>query len=281
MSGSPVLISGLGAIAPDYDALICDVWGVVHDGAKAHPSAVAALQRFRKERGRVVLLTNAPRPPEGIQATLRAFGVPDDAYDVIVSSGGLARDELIARAHGSRLKLMHIGPERDTPVFDGLDVDLAGPDEAEIVLCTGLFDDDNETPDDYVEMLKVPQKRGLVMICANPDIFAPRGGVLVHCAGGIAKVYEAMGGEVLYYGKPKPPIYATAFKAAGEGARILVIGDALETDMAGANTMGLDALFVAFGLHQDELGDLTNERLSALFGHHGLKARAAVDVLKW
>ena len=281
MNGSPVLVSGLGALAGDYNALICDVWGVVHDGAKAHPSAVEALVRFRKERGPVILLTNAPRPAEGIAAMLRHFGITEEAYDCIVSSGEAARDDLIARAHGGMLKMLHIGPERDNPVYEGLNVALVGPEQAEVVLCTGLFDDDNETPDDYAELLAKLKAHNLPMICANPDLFAPRGGKLVHCAGGIARVYENMGGEVMYYGKPKPPIYGTALKAAGEGAKVLVIGDALETDMAGANTMGLDALFVAHGLHKDELGDLTPESLSALFGHHGLKARAAVDILKW
>lgn len=281
MSHFPVLISGLGAIAADYDALICDVWGVLHDGAKAHPKAVAALQRFRQERGRVVLLTNAPRPPEGIQATLRGFSVPDDAYDVIVSSGGLAREELIAKAHGANLKMLHIGPERDNPVYEGLAVTLVGAEAAEIALCTGLYDDDVETPEDYLPMLETLKARSVPLICANPDLYAPRGGKLIPCAGGIAKLYDQMGGPVLYYGKPKPPIYATALKEVGEGARILVIGDALETDIAGANTMGLDALFVAHGLHQEELGCLTNESLSALFSRHGMTARAAVDVLKW
>jgi len=281
MNGFPVLIPGLSALAADYDALICDVWGVVHDGAKAHPSAVAALMRFRKERGPVVLLTNAPRSSQGIAAMLRQLGVPDEAYDCIVSSGEAAREDLIARAHGSVLKLMHIGPERDTPVFEGLNVALVGPEEADVVLCTGLFDDDNETPEDYRAMLAIPKARGLDFICANPDLFAPRGGKLVPCAGGIAKVYETLGGEVLYYGKPKPPIYATALKAAGEGARVLIIGDALETDIAGANVMGLDTLFVAHGLHKDELGSVTPDSLARLFGHHGLKAKAAIDLLKW
>jgi len=282
MNGSPVLVSGLSAIAGDYDAVICDVWGVVHDGVHAYALAVEALTNFRKTRGRVVLLTNAPRPPAEIADSLRGYGVPDAAYDEIVSSGGSAREELIRRAHGTRLKMMHIGPERDEPVFQGLDIALVGSDKAEVVLCTGLFDDDHETPDDYADTLKALKARDLPMICANPDLFAPRAGVLVPCAGGIARAYEKIGGPVVYYGKPEPPIYEPAIAAAGgRDRRILVIGDALETDMAGANVMSLDALFVAYGLHKDELGSLTNENLAALFARHGLKARAAVDVLKW
>ncbi len=282
MNGSPVLVSGLAAIAGDYDAVICDVWGVVHDGVRAYAPAVEALTNFRKTRGRVVLLTNAPRPPAEIAESLRGFGVPDEAYDEIVSSGGSAREELVRRAHGASLKMMHIGPERDQPVFLDLDIELVGPDKAEVVLCTGLFDDDHETPDDYADTLKALKARELVMICANPDLYAPRAGVLVPCAGGIARAYEKIGGPVVYYGKPEPPIYETTIAAAGgKDQRILVIGDALETDMAGANVMGLDALFVAYGLHKDELGNLTNENLAALFARHRLKARAAVDVLKW
>jgi HAD superfamily hydrolase (TIGR01459 family) len=282
MNSSPVLIGGLSDIAENYDALICDVWGVLHDGVQAFPSAVEALTKFRRTRGKVVLLTNAPRPPADIQISLRGFGVPDEAYDAIVSSGGAARAELIRKAHGAPLKMMHIGPERDTPVFNDLDIDLVGASEAEIVLCTGLFDDDIETPDDYAGYLAEMKAHNLVMICANPDLYAPRAGVLVHCAGGIAKAYEKIGGEVIYYGKPKPAIYHETIAAAGGADKhILVIGDAMETDMAGANAMGLDALFIAHGLHKDELGDLTNANLASLFAHHDLKARAAVDLLKW
>ncbi|GAA0568797.1 TIGR01459 family HAD-type hydrolase [Rhizomicrobium electricum] len=282
MNGSPVLVSGLAEIAGDYDAIICDVWGVVHDGVRAYGPAVEALAKFRKNHGSVVLLTNAPRPPSEIAISLKGYGVPEGTYDIIVSSGGAAREELVRRAHGARLKMMHIGPERDTPVFNDLDIELVGADKAEVVLCTGLFDDDHETPDDYAATLAEMKRHDLTMICANPDLLAPRAGVLVHCAGGIARAYEKIGGEVIYYGKPKPAIYEeTIMAAGGRNRHILVIGDALETDMAGANVMGLDALFVANGLHKDELGAVTNENLAALFAKHNLKARAAVDILKW
>jgi HAD superfamily hydrolase (TIGR01459 family) len=177
--------------------------------------------------------------------------------------------------------MLHLGPERDNPVFDGLDIRLTGPEDAEVVLCTGLYDDENETPEDYRKILAIAKAHGLVLICANPDIMVPRAGKLVHCAGGVARIYEQLGGSVVYYGKPKPPIYADAVQAAGTASRILVIGDALETDIAGANAMGFDALFVAQGLHKDELGELTPAHLAALFARHGLGARAAIPHLKW
>lgn len=281
MTGTPILVSGLSAIAGSYDALICDVWGVLHDGVRAHPEACEALLRFRQSRGRIVLLSNAPRPAAEIVTQLRLFGVPDDAYDAVVTSGGSARADLQRRIAGGVLKLVHIGPERDETVFKGLAIEVVRPEAAEVALCTGLYDDTTETPDDYAAMLAVLKAHDLTMICANPDIFVPRAGKLIHCAGGVARAYEKIGGTVIYYGKPYKPIYGEAIEAAGAGARILVVGDALETDIAGANAMGLDALFVAHGLHKDELGDVTPESLAALFTRHGLKARAAVDVFKW
>jgi len=281
MTGTPVLVSGLREIAGGYDALICDVWGVLHDGVRAHPAAVEALMRFRTSRGRIVLLSNAPRPAAEIVTQLRLFGVPDEAYDAVVTSGGAARDELIRRIGSRPLKLFHIGPERDETVFNDLAIEEVEAEAAEVALCTGLYDDTIETPDDYTDILAKLKTHDLPMICANPDIMVPRAGILVHCAGGIARAYEEIGGTVIYYGKPHKPIYGAAIAAAGAGARILVVGDALETDMAGANAMGLDALFVAHGLHKDEIGDVTPASLAALFTRHGLTARAAIDVFKW
>jgi len=281
MNGYPVIISGLREIAGQYDALICDVWGVLHDGVRAHPKAVEALRRFRAERGLVVLLSNAPRPPSEIEVQLENFGVPADSYDALVTSGGSARDDLAHRAGTGTLALMHLGPERDSTVFDGLNVRLTGPETADVVLCTGLFDDEIETPEHYRETLAALKARDLPMVCANPDIMVPRGGKLVHCAGGLARAYEVLGGKVAYYGKPYPPIYEVALAAAGHPKHPLVVGDALETDIAGANAMGIDALFVADGLHSKELGALTPESLAGFFSRHGMRARAAIGALAW
>jgi HAD superfamily hydrolase (TIGR01459 family) len=281
MNAAPRLLSGLREIAGDYDALVSDVWGVLHNGVHAFPPAVEALHSFRKQRGRVVLLSNAPRPPDGVVPQLRAYGVPDDCYDALVTSGGAARDDLAQRAAGGTLALLHIGPERDHPLHDGLDVKLTGAEAAEVVLCSGLYDDETETPEDYRPVLETLLAHGRPMICANPDLLVPRGNKLVYCAGAVAKLYEEMGGTVAYYGKPHPPIYQPALDIVGPSARVLVVGDALETDIAGANRVGLDVLFVTAGLHAREVGAFTAANVSGLLDRHKLTARAALEVLRW
>lgn len=278
MNGTPAIISGLGEIAGDYDALICDVWGVLHNGVHAFPPAVDALRRFRAGHGKVLLLTNAPRPPHCIEPQLREFGVPADCYDAVVTSGGAARTDLARRGP---VRILHLGPDRDQSLFEGLDVERSGPEAAELILCTGLFDDDNETPDDYREILKAALSRHLPMICANPDVLVQRGDKLVHCAGSVARFYEELGGSVAYYGKPHAPIYAAAMETAGNPARPLVIGDGLATDIRGANVMGYDALFVAGGIHREDVGELSPDGLAALLTPRGVSARAAIAALKW
>ncbi len=281
MTEFPTMVSGLSEIAADYDALICDVWGVVHDGLKPFRPAVDALKNFRAARGPVVLLTNAPRPPAALDKQLATIGVPSDCYDAIVTSGSAARDDLAARASHNALRMMYVGPPRDHSLFEGLNVELVGPDKASVVLVTGPYDDDNETVDDYVELLSELRSHGLSMICANPDIIVPRGDRLVHCAGALARAYEAIGGTVIYYGKPHPPIYKMALEAVGDARKPLVIGDGLETDIRGANRVGIDALFIAYGLHRKEISGLTPHAVAALFASKNVFARAAMGALAW
>ena len=283
---SPSILAGLSEIAPDYDALICDVWGVLHNGQQARAPAVDALQRFRKTRGPVVLLSNAPRPISAVIEQFTRFGVPPDSYDAIVTSGAAAREDLKRRAESARLPMLHLGPERDRGVFEGLPIDCVDAAHAKVVLCTGLYDDDHETPDDYRQTLADLKARGLVMLCANPDIVVQRGTTLLYCAGAIARLYEDMGGEVVYYGKPHLPVYemslAKARAAAGRDiAKPLAIGDGLATDIKGANRAGMDALFIADGVHGEELGAVTAENLARIFAKAGVSARAAMQALVW
>ena len=286
MANSPAILSGLHEIANDYDALVCDVWGVIHNGSQAHEPAIDALKRFRASHGPVVLLSNAPRPVAVLEEQFQKYGVPTDCYDAIMTSGVAARVDLAKRTENGRLAIYHLGPERDRGVFEGLPIDCVEPDKARVVLCTGLFDDDHETPDDYRELLNKLRSRGLTMLCANPDFVVQRGGQLVYCAGAIAKAYEKIGGEVIYYGKPYTPIYKPVLDAARAAAgrdilRPLAIGDGLETDIRGANNAGLESLFIANGIHGEEIGDMTEASLARLFEKVGLSARWAMRVLVW
>jgi HAD superfamily hydrolase (TIGR01459 family) len=281
------LLNGLSDIAGQYDALICDVWGVVHDGHRAHEAACDALRRFRHEHGPVVLLTNAPRIPAAVREQFAGIGVPEDCYDSIVSSGGAARAELTRRAAGRTLPLYYIGTDRDVSIFEGLDVRLTALEEAEAVLCTGLRDDDAEAPADYGPELARIAARGLPMLCANPDLVVHRGSRLYWCAGALARDYAALGGAVLYYGKPHAPVYdmarveVAAFRKGMLATRPLAIGDGMPTDIKGANAQGLDVVFIADGIHGEEIEPYTAPHLTELLARNGLTATAALRSLKW
>ncbi len=277
---APRLISGLSELAPSYDALICDVWGVIHDGHKAHPEASQALQRFRQHHGPVVLLTNAPRLPSEVAAQCAQYGVPPGCYDAIVSSGGAARDELIRRSQKTELPLYYIGPDKDLAVVEGLSVTRTGIKDAQLAFCTGLEDDLTETVADYADRLAALNEGGLTMICANPDLVVHRGPQLCYCAGALAKEYERLGGAVIYYGKPHRPVYDAALAAAKSPKRALVVGDGLFTDILGANRAGIDALFIADGVHGEETQPYTEGHLGQLFQGAGVHARAACRTLE-
>ena len=259
---------------------MCDVWGVLHDGRAGNQLAVAALTEFRK-RGRVVLLSNAPRPKRDVEAMFERFGIPLDCYDEIVTSGIAARLDLEARAKDKRLSMFHLGPERDLGIFEGLNIETTDIEHAEIVLDSGLFDDEVETPDDYKDRLAQMKARGLVMLCANPDWVVQRGGKLIWCAGALADAYEKIGGEVVYYGKPKPEIYDLVRASLPGANRWLAIGDGMHTDIKGANGVGIDALFIADGIHGEEVADMSPEHLADLFARAGVHARAAMRALVW
>jgi HAD superfamily hydrolase (TIGR01459 family) len=282
------LIEQFSPLARDYDVLLCDVWGVVHNGIAAFPEACDALARFRNKGGAVILITNAPRAGANVQRILDRFAVPHDAYDTIMSSGDVTHGIVETRLKQS---VFHLGPERDLSIFAGLDVTFAPAETADYVVCSGLFDDTRETPDDYRELLTAMRARSLFMVCANPDIVVERGDELVYCAGAIADAYAEIGGQVLYCGKPHAPIYEAALgkAAALRGgpsalARVLAIGDSVRTDLKGAALFGLDCLFVVSGLHADEAGgrgapDLSG--LNATFAAAGVAPKAITRRLAW
>ncbi|GAA0778830.1 TIGR01459 family HAD-type hydrolase [Roseibium denhamense] len=287
---APLLVDGLKALAPSYKGILSDVWGVLHNGVAAFEAAHQALQTYREETGGpVVLITNAPRPASAVEDMLTGLGVPRAAYDSIISSGDVTRGLLVAQGSNT---LLHIGPNRDQPLYHGLEATFTDKDdEAVAISCTGLADDETETPDDYRERLEKLAKRGLPMICANPDIVVERGDKLVWCAGALARLYEDLGGEVAILGKPHAPIYEAALARLGEHAGhaiakqdVLAIGDGLPTDIRGAVSQDIDVLFITAGIHASDFGpseapeeQLIRKRLV----EEGLRARAALPRLWW
>lgn len=276
-------IAGLSELAGEYDSLLCDVWGVLHNGVGAFPGAVDALLRFRQSSGPVGLITNAPRPSSSIRGQLRGLSVPDEAYDVLVTSGDVTRS-VIAERPGA--KLLHVGPDRDLPFYEGLDAVLSPEAEAELISCTGLVDDETQTPDDYRDDFTRFIARGLTMVCANPDIVVERGGKLFYCAGALAALYRELGGEAVLVGKPHAPIYGAAKRqiASLGGERMLAVGDGLPTDIRGAVDNDIPVLFVTGGIHAADFGPLAEpdaDRVKARLEAEGLSAVAYMPALAW
>jgi HAD superfamily hydrolase (TIGR01459 family) len=285
---SPPFTPHFSTLAGAYDVVLCDVWGVVHNSVVASTDACIALTQFRRQGGTVVLITNAPRPAEVVMALLDGLKVPRAAYDAIVTSGDVTRAIIAARAGQSAF---HVGPERDVPIFEGLDAPLAPVESADYVVCSGLFDDTTESPQDYAALIATMRERGLPMVCANPDIVVERGHKLVYCAGAIADLYAAAGGSVLYAGKPYRPIHEQALAVARSArgretarGRLLAIGDSVRTDLKGAAAFGIDCLFVAAGIHAEELGGRDQPNAAALgdiFAAAGLAPKAVMQRLAW
>lgn len=250
-------ISGLADLAGRYDAVLSDVWGVVHNGVEAFPSAVDALTQYRNAGGKVVFITNAPRPSGPIIEMLDRLGVHRNAYDAIVSSGDATR-VMIEKYRGRAIH--HVGPTTDDDaLYEGLGVNRTGADTAEVVVVTDL-DTDDDTPEMYRERARFWLSRKLPMICANPDRVVEHGDQIIYCGGALGDLYAAMGGMVLMAGKPYQPIYEEAFRLAEQAAgrpldksRVLAIGDSVRTDATGAAQFGIDLLFVTGSIHAAEL----------------------------
>ena len=277
-------IANLTEISDGYDVIFCDVWGVLHNGVRSWTPAWKALAAARESGRAVVLITNAPRPKGPVSEQLASLGVPDEAYDDIVTSGDVTRALISENAR----MVFHIGPDRDMSLYDGLDIELAEEREAAVVVCTGLFDDDTETPADYTEMLQRLRARNLPFICANPDIVVERGDRLVYCAGALAKDFGLMGGRTLIAGKPHAPIYREAMARAAavlgrdvEPGRVLAIGDGMTTDVKGAMDYGLDLLFISDGIHAREYGTPGNPDMEKMADHlDGFGAHPVATMMK-
>lgn len=280
------VIDGIRELAESTDAWLVDVWGVMHNGVEAFADAAHACAEFRRAGGYVVLLTNAPRPGPAVVAQISRIGVPQGAYDAVLSSGDVTRG-LVTEWRGKNIH--HLGPDRDRGIFEGIDIKFATSIEADIVVVTGLLDDNTETPDDYAITLKSFRRRNVAMLCANPDIRVERGERIVYCAGALAEAYEQLGGDVVYAGKPHLPIYELALHMVNDGRgeavakeRVIAIGDGLNTDIAGAAAAGLRSVFVASGLHVEGRRSLTSELVDDLFEDYPFaRPVAAMQTLTW
>ncbi len=285
---APQFPQGLSEFAGRYDAILCDVWGVIHNGRRAFAEACEALVAFREGGGHVCLITNAPVPKAQVTRLFAPLGVPDAAFDDCVSSGDATRAEL-ARRQGQKIWRLGAdeGWEHDRHLYRGLDLTFAEPDKAEVLLCIGLRNLKGEHPEDYRDELRVGVERGLPMICANPDKQVRIGGSLHWCAGALADVYEDLGGKVIYSGKPHPPIYQLAIERveqmrggkALDRERVLCIGDSPATDVRGANIQGFDSLYVGTGLK--EHGEDFHAEVVELLATYAEQATWAMTGLRW
>ena len=275
----------LSDLVDGVEVILSDIWGVVHNGLESFPEACEALHTYRQRGGTVILITNAPRPADSVQRQLRKLGVADETYDAIVSSGDLTRS-FVADHPGK--KMFWIGPDRDSSIHRGLDAVMAPLEQADYIICTGLFDDETESAEDYRAMMLQAREHRLPLICANPDIVVERGDRLIYCAGAIAELYRELGGEVIFYGKPHRPIYERAMQLAAQHRgrpapldRVLAIGDSVRTDLTGALGFGIDCLFVTRGIHSEEFEGIDQfdpAWVKELFGH---PPRALMRELKW
>src|SRR3989454_1364079 len=278
-------VEQLRGLVDGVEVILSDIWGVVHNGLESFPGACEALHTYRQRGGTVILITNAPRPADSVQRQLRKLGVADETYDAIVSSGDLTRN-FVADHPGK--KIFWIGPERDSSIHRGLDAVMAPLEQADYIICTGLFDDETESAEDYRVMMLQAREHKLPLICANPDIVVERGDRLIYCAGAVAELYRELGGEVIFYGKPHRPIYERAMALAAERRgkptpldRVLAIGDSVRTDLTGALGFGIDCLFLTRGIHSEEFEGIDQLDLASvkeLFGH---PPRALMRELKW
>jgi HAD superfamily hydrolase (TIGR01459 family) len=283
-SPSPIpILSGLAGIAADRKAWFCDVWGVLHDGLKPFQTAIDACRAFIRSGGEVVLVSNSPRTSAPVAAHLTNVGVPRDCYSSLVTSGDVTRRFVESYAAEP---MFHLGPDRDKCLFEGLRLQFVSARSAKVAVCTGFFDEVQETVEDYEPMLASLAARKVPMICANPDLIVERGTRIIPCAGLLAKRYTEMGQTVIQAGKPHSPIYEAAIRklpAPLPQSAILAIGDGVGTDIQGASIQGIDAIYVASRVNMRDIDEqgLTQESLDGLFAGKSYRPLAAMAQLRW
>ncbi|MFQ3360892.1 MAG: TIGR01459 family HAD-type hydrolase [Alphaproteobacteria bacterium] len=252
----------IAEISTKYKVILCDIWGVLHNGKHLFENAVQSLLKYSKSGGYVVLITNAPRPSIDVARQLNQMGLNKNSYNLIISSGDVTRFWLQSL---NKIALYHLGPERDKPIFLDLDINFSNSENCQSVLCTGLYDDETDVLDDYNDLFNLFLNKKIVMHCANPDLTVIREGKTILCAGSLAKYYADKGGQVKYFGKPFEYIYQHAIEEVNRNnnfkvkkSEILAIGDGLKTDILGASNFGIDSFFIMDGVHKNELNKKYN-----------------------
>ncbi|MBX4335215.1 TIGR01459 family HAD-type hydrolase [Bartonella raoultii] len=278
-------LTHIDSIIAHYDAVFCDVWGVVHNGVQAFQPALDVLYKIRQMGKSVIFLTNSPRPREDVIVQLESMNVHSGYYDAIITSGDVTRDLICAAPR----KVFFIGPQRDLVLFEGLESEIVEEWEASVVVCSGFLEDLEETPAAYEEMFHRMRARKLPFICANPDVIVHYGNQEFWCAGALARLYQQLGGEVRIAGKPHAPIYKCAFehlkkiRGTVEKHQILAIGDGLLTDIKGAVHFGLDVLYVMGGIHRYDYmknGEVDKKALHSFLERYGYKPQAIMWALQ-
>jgi len=283
---APKILTGFAEIAADYDAVLCDIWGVLHNGRAPFDGVDDALEAYRNQGGKVLLLSNAPRPGETALKRLDTIGNRKTSYDGILTSGDATRAKLTELGQSGK-SCCHIGPEKDVDLIAGLDIEFTEIERADVVLFSGMYDDMTESPQDYQPLLTEMQARGLPMICPNPDRTVPFGDKVIYCAGAVAELYETMGGQVIWMGKPYPVVYARAQTLLAEmtgmdAPRVLAIGDGPKTDIPGAAAAGIDALFITGGLAGASGAKLdTAEDIATVLAEENTQSAFAMRHLIW
>ena len=268
------LIKGLREVHSKYDAFFIDLWGVIHNGIQTYPQAIDVLENLNKLNKRFVLISNAPRPSKSVEKYLIKLKMDKTFLNNLITSGEAALQSLKNNIYGE--KFYHLGPKRDEDLIRGFDKNKTSLDKCDFILCTGLFDDKTNSLNYYENLLKKNIK--LKMLCTNPDLIVHRGSQIEYCAGSIAALFEKIGGEVIYFGKPYPEIYNFFIK---KKERVLAIGDNIKTDIVGANTMKFDSLFITGGIHKKEFLNVPVENYDKVLSKYKTKTNYYQEKLNW
>ena len=267
-------IKGLSEIDHKYDVFLIDLWGVVHNGKQLYPGAIEVLENLNKLNKRFVLLSNAPRPSKNVEKFLLNLKMNKIFAKTVFTSGEAALKSLQKNIYGK--KFYHLGPKRDRDLFKGFEKNKTSLDKSDFILCTGLFEDKENSLDFYKDILQ--KHIHLKMVCTNPDLVVHRGSSKEYCAGTLAAIFEKLGGKVVYFGKPYPAIYNFCIK---KNETVLAIGDNIRTDIKGANNMKFDSLFITEGVHKDEFLNLTSDKYDKILEQYRTKADYYQKRLTW